>query len=203
MEQAIRNYLTPSTFAREPAAIETANGLVLAVNVPPSFHLVALWHKELKAGIEYLYRTDHGKQWMNPDEVEKHLMNGSRAARLAVQEAAERIKQARPNVQFHPAIELVPSMIRLVHGTSRRTPPQIAVPAIDVQPVLTACGDLSLSLASGGSPNLAVEIPYELVKASWVTGDGRLGLCLDVRLCVHSDRISLNPLEQWLDVLRG
>src|SRR5437762_2632401 len=71
-------------------------GTVVAVNVPPSLHLVALWHSERRSqfeeknSIEYLYRDSHGKKWMNPDEVERHIMNGSRAAKLAFDQALDR-----------------------------------------------------------------------------------------------------------------
>ena len=58
------------------------------------FHQVDTW---LRCGttrrngllIEYVRRTSHGKDWMNPDEVERHLMNGSRAAKLALLAAKE------------------------------------------------------------------------------------------------------------------
>jgi hypothetical protein len=44
IEQAIRNYLVPSTFSRSLREILLPEGTVLAVNVPPSVHLVALWN---------------------------------------------------------------------------------------------------------------------------------------------------------------
>jgi hypothetical protein len=65
------------------------DGTIVAINVPPSLHLAALWHPDRKRGIEYLYRTDHGKQWMNPDEVERHLMNGSRAMQIRLTHVLE------------------------------------------------------------------------------------------------------------------
>jgi hypothetical protein len=145
IEQAIRNYLTPSTFARAVLVVDTAVGPILAVNVEPSVHLVALWHADLKAGIEYLYRTDHGKQWMNPDEVERHLMNASRATRLAVQDVKAKVMLALHSDDGNPCIE----------------------------------------------------IPYGVIRDTWVTTDGRPGLYLSVRLLRrHGGDITMEPLEQ-------
>lgn len=90
IEQAIRNYLVPATFSHDVSIIQAPKGAVIAVNVPPSRHLVALWENRAKRPtIEYVRRTSHGKDWMNPDEVERHLMDGSRAAKLALIAAKE------------------------------------------------------------------------------------------------------------------
>ena len=68
IEQAIRNYLVPATFSHDVSIIQEPRGTVIAVNIPPSRHLVALWdNRGKRPTIEYVRRTSHGKDWMNPD----------------------------------------------------------------------------------------------------------------------------------------
>jgi hypothetical protein len=188
MEQAIRSYLTPSTFTRTLRPIETANGPILAVNIAPSLHLVALWHKQGKAGIEYLYRTDYGKQWMNPDEVERHLMNASRATRLAVQDVMDQAKNT-------PA-ELVPAIAALGHDGNG----PVLMLADYARPVLNRCGNRSVSLVVYyETTNKCIEIPYGVIRDAWVTTDGRPGLCLSVRLMQRPNgEITMEPLGSGL-----
>jgi hypothetical protein len=86
VEQAITNFLVPSTLSHEIVPVAVAPGPIVAVNVPASVHLVAVWDRQ-EHTIEYLYRTNHGKSWMNPDEAEAHMTSGSRAIRLMIEEA--------------------------------------------------------------------------------------------------------------------
>jgi hypothetical protein len=185
IEQAIRNYLTPSTFTRRVLPIDTAEGPILAINIEPSLHLVALWHSDLKAGIEYLYRTDHGKQWMNPDEVERHIMNASRATRLAVEEVKATATQKAP-------VEIVPAIATIAYN---ETGPMLVV-AQGLRPALGACGSRSVGLTVySDDQNSGIEIPYGVIRDAWVTGDGRPGLYLSVRLLRGDGGITMEPLE--------
>jgi hypothetical protein len=186
IEQAIRNYLTPSTFTRRVLQIDTAAGPILAISVEPSLHLVALWHSELKAGIEYLYRTDHGKQWMNPDEVERHIMNASRATRLAIEEVKATATQKAP-------VEIVPAIVTASYD---QTGPVLVV-ARGLRPALGMCGSRSVGLTVfADDRNTGLEIPYGVIRDAWVTGDGRAGLYLSVRLMRGADGdITMEPLE--------
>lgn len=110
IEQAIRNYLTPATFSHDIAIVRAAGGVVVAVNVQQSVHVVALWDPPR---LEYVRRTSHGKDWMNPDELERHIMNGSRATKLALELAAR-----EASIQG----------VRVVGGHWMRTPGQQHVP---------------------------------------------------------------------------
>lgn len=97
IEQAIVNYLVPSTFTHDIVAIQPSEGSILAVNVPASRHLVSLWD-HANHSIEHVHRTSHGKDWMNPDEAERHIMDGSRAAKLALITAKERARSDRVEI---------------------------------------------------------------------------------------------------------
>ena len=72
IEEAVKNYLVPATFRHPIDIVRVPGGTVVAVNVPPSLHLIALWHAERKSqfeekhSIEYLYRDSHGKKMDEP-----------------------------------------------------------------------------------------------------------------------------------------
>ena len=96
-EQVIGNYLVPSTLSRSMEPIVLRDGkTVVAINVQPSRHLVYVCERvKQQHRIECLVRTSHGKEWMNPDEMERHMMNASRAARLGFADARSRAAKIR------------------------------------------------------------------------------------------------------------
>lgn len=89
IEQAIVNFLVPNTLDREVVVVPCPEGDVVAVNVPASRALVSVWDPQTKT-VQYVKRSSHGKFYMNPDAAERHLMDGSRAARLAIERALEK-----------------------------------------------------------------------------------------------------------------
>lgn len=180
IEQAIRNYLVPATFAHSIDILRDPRGTVVAVNVPPSLHLVALWHSERKSqfeekhSIEYLYRDSHGKKWMNPDEVERHLMNGSRATKLAFDAAWTRASVKE---------------VYLVNGYWERGSGVKAFLPVRPNPSATV-GSMNdewfeLRILYQSSTK-SLNLPFGLVEQAWVGSDGRLHLFLSVRV-LHSN----------------
>ncbi len=193
VEQAIRNHLTPSTFSRDMVPCDLDGGRIVAINVEPSVHLVALWHNAERRGIEYLYRTDHGKQWMNPEEVEKHLMNSSRAMGLRLVEVFQKANRDAP-VDLAPAIDVVPRLT--IRG---REPGDLPPPSDVCRVIWSALDDAELQLkifgTTVGDGSLCIVLPHGLVREAWVTSDRRPGLCLHVRVHVHPDgRYALEPV---------
>lgn len=192
IEKAISNYLVPSTFSHDIKAIHDPKGIVLAVNIPPSLHLVALWHSERKSqfeekhSIEYLYRDSHGKKWMNPDEVERHIMNGSRAAKLA----------------FDVALNQAPRReIRVAGGYWTRVgnPPETRLkPWLPPAPVnIGNVGEQWFDLEFGriGGADRSLILPFGVVEHAWVGADGRVNVILSVRVVLvnHGYELTLEP----------
>lgn len=184
-EQAIRNHLAPATFSRFMDPIVLAEGkVIVAINVPPSLHLVALWHQDRSRGIEYLYRTDHGKQWMNPDEIERHLMNGSRAVAIALNDVLEEV--LRPGENSAP-VELTPPLEPLTIGRSF------------VRGMVTlhrpGCSNRVIELRVELAGTLAsVYVSHGLIIEVWPAGNGRVGLCLKVAVVARGERdVRLEP----------
>jgi schlafen family protein len=194
-EQAIRNHLAPSTFSRSLDTIVLPQGVVLAINVLPSLHLVALWHADRKNGIEYLYRTDHGKQWMNPDEVERHIMNGSRAMQIQLARVFDDVGRAGSNLP----VELTPQLkawdeSRVEAGVESMGRLVSADHDVSVNPALCSDREIELRINLEGRA-VCVRLPHGLVGEAWTTSDRRVGLCLKVAIVIRGDRdIGLEPL---------
>lgn len=190
IEQAIANYLVPATFAHPIDILRDPRGIVVAVNVPPSLHLVALWHSERRSqfeekhSIEYLYRDSHGKKWMNPDEVERHIMNGSRAAKLAFELAVSQAtkhevrvaggywgfpEDPRPNDKYSPWN--VKGSVTI--GRTNEHWFELIIPY--------------------GSATRCINLPYSVVEHVWVGSDEQLNLLLSVRVVFRGDQFTLEP----------
>ena len=182
IEEAIRNYLIPATFAHDISVVADPRGTVLAVNVPPSIHLITLWDSQ-RHTIECLRRTSHGKDWMNPDELEAHIMNGSRAARLA----------------FDLAFATAPQKQVQIAGGCWQRPPSPSPGDQDqrlrsAQIVVGLVTDLVFELKfSIGENTLPLNLPYGVINEAWVGADECLNLLLDVRVVYWRNHLILDP----------
>jgi hypothetical protein len=174
VEQVVRNNLVPATLSHTIRAIESGRGVVVAINVPPHQDLVAVWPQADRRAIEYLKRTNHGKAWLNPDEVEEHLMDGSRAVRLAAKRVFEEIHGE------HRVVDLVPP-VSIRRRVFARGAPEKVERDREARPLLIDVKDDYLAIAV--YPNGTVHnVPYALVKSIWVTSDIRPAISMDARI---------------------
>jgi hypothetical protein len=181
MEQAIRNWLVPATFSHPIVPIQTPQGIVLAANVYPSQHTVYLWDDQSHT-IEVPRRTSHGKDWMNPDELERHIMNGSRAAKIRIGEVAGGTKTAQ--------VELIGGWYS---DTAYPAPPRRQPHGL-IQ--LGQIGDRTFELRIPLGPRVhGVEIPYEVVRAAWIGVGGQINIMLTVRVVNIGASFTLLPFE--------
>jgi len=191
IEQAIVNYLVPTTFTHDVVAMTLPQGNVLAVNVPASRHLVSLWDRDNHT-VEYVRRTSHGKEWMNPDEVERHLMDGSRATKLAL------IAAKAQSISDH--IEVVGGLWRSNFMTIRplgepshwpdhlrwNPPGPITIGQMEEY-------WFELHMTNDEGHPCAVTIPYGLIKEAWVGASGVVTLMLTVRIVMRGVTPTLEP----------
>jgi hypothetical protein len=172
IEDCIRNYLVPATFSHDIAIVADPRGAVLAVNVPPSIHLITLWDSEQQT-IECLRRTSHGKDWMNPDELERHIMNGSRATKLAFDAA---LTQASVD-----EVNLVGCYWE--RGTGFRGSKEFLQvypnAPVTVKRVDDQCFELLIPIQSSTK---RLKLPFGFIEQVWVGSDGRMHLSLAVRV---------------------
>jgi hypothetical protein len=179
LEQAIVKYLVPSTFSHEILPIQLAGGMVLAVNIFPSQHAVYLWDRD-EHTIEVLRRTNHGKEWMNPDELERHIMDGSRAARIRIAE----VVAASTN-----------RLVELVGGVFARNPDLYRVD-LDTPIQMGALGPRAFEISvSINMKSFNLQVPYEVLRAAWLGPSGQTMLMLDVRTVWNSKDVTLIPYE--------
>jgi hypothetical protein len=181
IEQAIVNYLVPTTFTHDIVAIALPQGNILAVNVPASRHLVSLWDRANHT-VEYVRRTSYGKDWMNPDEVERHLMDGSRAAKLALIAAKKQATSER--------VEIAGRLWQEYAGSPGR-PQQWNPPG----PITSGqMGEYWFELRMPHKQKTcSVTIPYGLIKEAWVDTSGTVTLLLAVRVIMRHDELILEP----------
>ena len=195
IEQAIRNHLTPSTFPRSiDTIIAPSGGCVLAINIPPSLHLVALWLPNGKRGIEYLYRTDHGKEWMNPDEVERHIMNGSRAMQIELSRVLEEVSSGG-SAGTNLRVALTPTLQKWVGGATVRGQPLLDEHDIFVKRGSSSDPEIELHINVKGAQIGCIRLPRGLIRHAWRTSDGNVGLCLDAAIVWRGgSNLGLEPL---------
>ena len=187
-EQVITNFLVPSTFRPRMEPITLSEGTVLAINIEPSRHLVFVCERQdQKHIIECLCRTNHGKEWMNPDEMEQHMMNGSRAAKLAFTEARSVAKEQNQ-------VEVLGGVWCYRSGNLHHAQPTNFVGS--VCSTQDAWFELSGSVAYTNPPvTCNITIPFDLLRSVWVGSDGKLTMLLSVRLLFNGNGdLTLEPL---------
>ena len=180
IECMIANYSVSSTFSHTvvPLAVDGFN--ILAINVPPSRHLVSVWDRNAGT-VEYLRRTSHGKEYMNPDEVERHLMDGSRAAKLALNAAIEQATSDK--------VDAGGAWEGGSHGGFARKGLEFALGQ------LTDHWFELISSAPNTNSQWPVTIPYGVVREAWVNASGVLTLLLSVRIVFRDNKLSLEPYQ--------
>src|SRR5262249_32938104 len=97
IETAIRNVLVPADLDRTIDFITTASGaVVVAVNIAPSHRVI--WVANTPESLAVVRRTNHGKEYMRPGEIERLWSNTLRSAQIAFNEAIQRAKTEHPQV---------------------------------------------------------------------------------------------------------
>jgi len=174
LQQAVRNFLVPATLTVQIERIDAADGCVMAVNIPPSLHLVSLWDQQLGT-IECVYRTNHGKAHMNPNEAERHLMNGSRAAAIAFAEAVEECGGTDGGLS-----------VNIVSGVAVREdsngPTELRLLGHSARLAGLHPKQIHLGIVVAGEKCPLLTVPMGLVREAWPIKRGELGLMLDVKI---------------------
>lgn len=180
VEQAITNKIVPSTLSRTIDFVRLdSSTTIVAVNVPASRRLVYTWDGTDHGIIRCAYRTNHGKARMNPDEVERHMMNSSRAAKLAFDEA-RKVLGASQSTEVHGGVWFYGQPngdLRLLMPSFRCWLTESASGWFQLQGEVD--GGQMHGLARG---SCTVNIPYDVLRSVWVDPGDCLALLLSVRL---------------------
>jgi hypothetical protein len=171
LEQAIVNYLVPSTLSHRIVRIEMDRGPILSVNIPANLHVVALWDRQAKT-IEYLRRTNHGKEWMNPDEMETHMLNGSRATRIALERAMNQLPNG--TAEFCDGV--------YTHNSSPYNFAWCKVNTLE-----ETCFIAEIRPPGSNVSSMKLRVPYSLVQHIWTDRD-TIQLLLEARVEVRGSQ---------------
>ena len=156
----------------EVIAIQAAE-TVVAINVPPSIPLVAVWRMgEDGNRIQYPFRTEHGKRYMTPSEVEQRIMDGSRAIKLALKRVAEECD-----------LDTGAKVVELIPALQDEAGVGLAFP-LHLRRLL----EHEIELQAQG---MSFHVPYSLIEAAWVTATRRPGLCLKVKATLAREGVVL------------
>jgi hypothetical protein len=185
VETAIVNTVVPSTISHTIDMIPASTGVVVAVNVVPSRRLVYVWQRS-DGTVRCTYRTNHGKAWMNPDEMERHMMNGSRAARLAFIEACAGAPTGKSVTILGGLWEYRSNNLHHRQAVFEGTLSEQAI---------GDCFEVTGSLAlSSEVRRLSVKVPFDLLRSVWIESDGKIAVLLAVRLLLVDGRhLTLEP----------
>lgn len=175
IEQAITDYCVPNTFTRYIEIIPHSRGTLLAVNVPPSRAPVVLWDRQDHT-MQAVARNNHGKHYLNPDELERLRMNGSRAAKIAFDEAT----QSKASGE----IFLSPGYLQWNETNGYWIIEQKAL--FTFTDVTNSTFRLSANTGSKqGYP--VITIPYGLIRECWRDTQGRPTLLLHLDIGLHTN----------------
>jgi hypothetical protein len=175
--------------------ISTPDGVVLSVVVPPSRNLVSVWNSASYT-VKYPRRTSYGTAWMNPDDVERHIMNGSRAARIALEQAAQ---QAGKNGYGNALVHLVDGLWREMGAGHKHQ--RIGRPGPEVAAKNFRADSFDLKV-TWNDRSWETSVPYGVVKEAWLAPEAmpntakKVGLLLDVLVVVPNDQHPTLILER-------
>lgn len=129
--------------------------------------------------MEVVGRDNHGKRYLNPDEVERLRMNGSRAAQIA-------FKSLR-TIEASQEVDLIPGLIQWSDNNQKWFPvlgqnkPKMAIGSHS-----DTTFDLHI-FDSKGTGSRVVTVPYGLIQECWKSINDRMCIMLQLDLGMHMD----------------
>lgn len=179
IEQAVQNFLIPATIPFQLLPIELPDGLIIAINVPAHEHLVWIWDRNMRI-MQCVRRANHGKEYLNPDEVEVHLMDSSRARKLAFLRVI--------STAVRREVQLVSGVWTVSSGGPIGSSALLKMPA-EVFLGVKSDHEFELRVKSSFLNGIvSIYVPYGLISESWVTSEGQIGILLKVRLITGQSR---------------
>ena len=118
---------------------------------------------------KYPYRTHYGKKYYNPLEVEKIMTNNNRYLFLKPNEMFKHDKE----VALYPSI------------SKKEADRNLSWDSKDSTVILKEVNDSEYKLNIAG---IDINIPYSITRDAWITEDNKIGILLEIKLVVSSDR---------------
>jgi hypothetical protein len=187
VEQAIRNFLCPSTIPIAIHHIVVESASIMAINVGPSERIVMLWDPD-QGTMECLRRTSHGRRSLNPEESEALAMNTRRASQLMLARVREETRSSTGvwDVELSSGVWLFDNRRPTEPPTWRRRPAPVRLGELGEH-------DFELRITARATPTV-LRVPYGLLREAWATSDSKVGMFLHVRVVVHgNDELVMEP----------
>lgn len=149
------------------------NKLVLAINISPlGLGIACVCAISPPYTSKFPYRTNYGKKYFHPIEVEKRMAINDRSIHIKLDELIRTTKEVTvfPNIMVEPI--------------DRANKWDFA----EINIFLKGISKNEFTLKIGG---IDVNIPFGLVKDVWFTEHGKIGIILSTRLILSSDRKSI------------
>jgi hypothetical protein len=132
--------------------------------------------------MEVLRRTNYGKAWMNPNEMERHIMNGARATKLRIEEVVAATKSK--------TVELVGGVFGMSGGGPSDFYPLRPDGTLAVGLVDPMAFEIRIPI---GNRAPTIQVPYEAVRAAWVAPNSSIMVMLDARVVWDGTSLTLLP----------
>lgn len=143
---------------------------IVAINVNPVVRgLVCYCSKNPPFLMKFPYRTSYGKKYYTPQEVEKRMSNPYRYIELKILKIFEDFK----------SVKIYPDLIVKNKDSS------VKWDIKEYNYLIKSVGESEYTLSLAG---IDVNIPFSLTKDVWVTEDDKIGLLLNVKLVLSSNR---------------
>ncbi|MDO9087579.1 MAG: ATP-binding protein [Anaerolineaceae bacterium] len=179
LSQFINDSVLPLIFPKEVKVelmcLESpSNTQLMAINVLPlALGISCVYNISPPYSQKFPYRTPYGKKYFHPLEVEKRMSTSNRSVPIKLEDLCRHTRE----VTLYPKIEKEPI----------DKPEKWDV--LETVIVLNNVSSYEFSLKISG---IVINIPFSLVRDVWLTENERIGILLNTRLIIASDRKRIN-----------
>jgi len=175
LNDKVRNFYYPSSVNFDIVAIEIENNIsLLAINIYPLANNIACVFSP--SGSDYLrypFRTEFGKKYMRPYEVEERMNNRNRSLYLQLSNIWQKDKE----------VQILSQVIK------EKKSPTLQWDNRDLNIFISELFDHEFRLRVNDQ---LINIPYGLLQEVWTTYDGKIGIIINARIVISSDRKKIN-----------
>lgn len=167
----VRNFYYPSSMNYDIVAIEIKHNIsLLAINIYPLTNNVAcVFSPSSPDYLRYPFRTEFGKKYMRPYEVEEKMNNRTRGLYLQLLNIWRRDKE----------IQILSQVIK------QEKDPTLLWDNRDLNIFISELFDHEFQLRINDQ---IINIPYGLLKEVWTTYDEKIGIIINAKIVISGDR---------------
>ena len=175
LNDKVRNHFYPSSINFDIVAIEIEKDIcLLAINIYPLPNNIAcVFSPSSSDYLRYPFRTEFGKKYMRPYEVEERMNNRNRSLFIQLSNVWQKDKEVQ--VLSQVVKEEKSSTLQWDHR--------------DLTIFISELFDNEFRLRVNDQ---LINIPYGLLQEVWTTNEGKIGIILNAKIVISSDRKKIN-----------